>query len=86
MKIAYVRWVDSSSPQGVWSRRQDAHYSHEKMMCDSVGRILKEDDEVLTLYMSEFYPPEEGSVQGSISIPKAAIVERWILEVKDYCY
>ena len=82
-KLLMVDWVDSASFRGFWNTVED-HYSEPRAtFCRTVGWVVVENDEYLTLGSSTSSqdPKREmvNSVAGSITIPKCAIKKRRII-------
>ena len=70
MKLVYVQWMDSCGlNNGVWKSRDDAE-EMEPLVIDSVGYVLKETEEHITIASHVC----EHQVSGEMSIPKSAII------------
>ena len=66
---AVVEWVDSSNAGG-W---RDEGESFEPVMCRSIGVILKETDEYITLAQTV---GDDGKYANIVTIPLVAVTER----------
>lgn len=79
MKSIYVEWDDSSSMAStVWKHKQEVTNS-KPCRCKTVGFVLKEDSESVTLVSSL----DGGDyVSGDMQIPKSAIRKRRVVSWK----
>ena len=78
--IAYVKWVDSSHIIG-WKKRRDARPMLGLAVCETVGFVVAETDEYLTLAQS--LDDDKGDSQGwdaIMSIPIVCIKKRRVLK------
>lgn len=78
MQATWLKWVDSAGVDGWVHRTSVTHGTH---VCFSVGWIVDEDDEAITL--AGHVSCDRGRAQsfsGMISIPKLAILERAALQ------
>jgi len=78
MKLVHLKWIDSTAREGVWT--ENPSFNAVELVCDTVGRVCEENDEVITVYLSHH---QNTSYAGSMSIPKAAIIERYEITVPD---
>lgn len=69
-KVVYVEWIDSTGGGSAWELRRDLD-DFEPLQCKSVGLVLEETSEYLTLAMST----TEFSVMGALTIPKVVITK-----------
>src|SRR5580700_1324572 len=73
--LLQVLWVDSTDPANDWLPLGDLEGYPGSLDCTSVGWLVGEDKESVTLAAHLSYPEEEcPRVCGVISIPKAAIL------------
>jgi hypothetical protein len=71
-ELVYVKWLDASSqPDQVWSNIDEAE--PKLVVCHSVGFVLKETKEYLSLMMNM---TEFGQFSGDMAIPQKCIIER----------
>lgn len=73
MRIVKIKWVDSSSDGGRWTRLDDI--DNDILDVVSVGFIVKETDRQITLALNNIITPEEEQYCQMISIPKVAITK-----------
>lgn len=67
--MKYVKWFDSAAPKGwVWENEIDASV----VVVESVGWIINEDDESITL---SSHRTNHGQSHSPMTIPKVAIAE-----------
>lgn len=69
--LVLVHWVDSSSCPGVWTAIEEINY--ELSYCESIGWIMFEDDELMTISSHQ----TANQVSGVMTIPKCAIEQIW---------
>lgn len=72
-KIIYVEWVDSSHNTG-WQTAEAALKEDHLLDCKTVGFLIKETDDHLTVAQSSAVDPDQ--VDGVLTIPKVAITKR----------
>ncbi len=72
MNLVAIEWVDSSGPSG-WTEASAVQNKCERIR--SVGWILFESDEVLTIAPHVSYEQEDPPCTGIITIPKQCIVK-----------
>ena len=72
MKLVYLEWEDAATTRG-WSHHDD----NGLMLIRSVGWLLKQNKQFLTLTTSE---SKEGRVLDAIAIPKHSITKFKILK------
>jgi len=68
MKMVLVEWVDSAFMQG-WMLKEQA-LTHKFSHCTSIGFLVSEDKEQVTIVQSE---SDKDSVGDGLSIPKCSI-------------
>ena len=79
-KAIYLEWDDSISVgRSAWVDRRYVEKKH-KMMCKSIGFLLKEDKNSITLGNS--ISADEEDIAGNIQIPKCAIRKRRVVNWK----
>ena len=72
IKLAHVRWIDSSSPSTAdWYAPQEL--TLKALACETVGIVIAEDDNQISLASSI---TETGALYGVITIPKCSILKR----------
>jgi hypothetical protein len=74
--IYLVEWADSMGQGGTWTRCRDMTHAAGRMA--SVGRIVYEDDDVVTI-SGHWDHQEPPYFDGALTIPKYSIVRRWRL-------
>lgn len=74
--VEWIDWIDSS---GYASWRETDEFENPKLSIRSVGMIVAEDDVSVTLALNA---SELGSVSHATTIPKVAIVRRFVLEIE----
>jgi hypothetical protein len=82
MKAVYIRWIDSAGPDG-WNHLS-ARNLHGAHIVHSIGFVLSEDDDAITLvpHVSCCVGRAE-SGNGILSIPRIALQERVALPDHD---
>jgi hypothetical protein len=70
MQILQVKWLDTVSQGDEWVESEDIHSLAE---ITSVGILLKEDEQSVTLVLSL---SEDNLVRGYVCIPKTTIIQR----------
>jgi len=85
MEIVYLKWVDSYSPDVAWACHHDLNLDSlkESMVCESVGYIVAEDEEVVILSSSQGGQEHKRLVFAPVVIPKVAIRERREVNISD---
>ena len=78
--LIVVHWLDSMSHGSVWSDA-DAAGCHGSLLCESIGWLMREDDDTLTL--ASHYGHGANCVSGDMTIPKVAIVDRWEVKFRE---
>jgi len=83
LKAVYLEWYDSSSFRagdsgGVWKSRADVSQAGEPCRCTTIGFILAEDEQSITIGGSY----TGGCVSGDMNIPKSAITKRRVVRWK----
>lgn len=73
VKMIYVEWVDSSHSSG-WVAAEDAIKLAGDFKCRTVGFLLVETDEHLTVVQT--HTEDVKQVDGVMTIPKVAITKR----------
>lgn len=79
--LVYLEWLDSASSQG-WSSIED--YKPDGIFCKSVGWIIRETEDLITIASNIGAPTLDKSVDqacGWMTIPKAVIRARRILNI-----
>lgn len=73
--LLLVRWVDSTSPRSGWIRLQKWE-GVGSLECVSVGYLISEEANALTLAPHLAYPddPEQCQGNGIITIPRGAVI------------
>ena len=74
-----VRWVDSSR-SNFWGKADDLHVNIESLELESIGYLVKEDEDCLTV-AGHIDPQEKPHYDGAITIPRIAITGFWRLVV-----
>lgn len=81
MKALYIEWIDSSSYTGnMWVPRDVVAGNNKPHKCKTIGFVLVEDEENVTLVGS--FDSNNNGVSGDITIPKCAITKRRIVTWK----
>ena len=84
MKTVYLEWIDSyRTGSTVWVDKRDAEEGHDPTCC-SVGFVVCEDKESITLagHMDHKGTKKSGHVSGNMTIPKCAVRKRRIVRWK----
>lgn len=73
-KIKKIKWLDS---YGCTNRWQKIENITEKLICETVGFVISETDELISLANSIAYETDETVEQanGVMTIPKVSIIE-----------
>lgn len=71
--VVYLEWVDSSGQDG-WVKKQQALDTSTPSQCRTVGFVLCEDDESVTLMST--VDDSHGNVDNPLTIPKFAVTHR----------
>lgn len=71
--IVYVLWADSSGYEG-WQSVEDVRL--EEVLCESVGFLVGETNEVLALALSHCKGHDHRELGSAIVIPKRAVLQR----------
>lgn len=73
-KIKKIKWLDSYGCTNSWRKIENIT---EKLICETVGYVISETDELISLANSIAYETEETVEQanGIMTIPKVSIVE-----------
>lgn len=80
--LAMVRWIDSSAPHRGWASIRDFRDLDYELDVLSVGFVVRDEDEHIALVPHTTLPlSDEGEAQGTLCIPKAAIIEKVLLRV-----
>jgi hypothetical protein len=80
-KSLYVVWVDSASITG-W--QDPAKVDHEVMVCETLGFVVKETKDALTLCLNKTDEHRSLCNRGHfITIPKVSIKSRRMIHVKN---
>ncbi len=84
MRAVYLKWIDSFAPDtSAWKCEHDLDMAalKERAICESVGILINEDDDVLLLTSSTGGKEHERLAYTPLLIPKVAILDRRELEV-----
>ncbi|WP_158728728.1 MULTISPECIES: hypothetical protein [unclassified Flavobacterium] len=73
-KIKKIKWLDSYGCTNRWAKIESIA---EKLICETVGFVISETDELISLANSIAYETEETVEQanGVMTIPKVSIIE-----------
>lgn len=81
MKTVYLEWVDSCSLTGnLWKSKDILLEASEIDRCKTIGFVLKEDSESITIVNS--FNSDFELVSGDVTIPKCAIRKRRVVSWK----
>ncbi len=78
-QVELIRWIDACSPaHGGWSTSDDVDELLEPQIFESVGVVVREDDQILVLAstMDSAHPPT-ADMGGLTAIPKGCIIKRF---------
>lgn len=81
-EIRLIRWTDASGSAG-WSKRTEVEEEMHTHPCESVGFVLRDDEEGVLLYQSTDH--QEGDrehVDNMMAIPRSCILEERTLRKK----
>ena len=71
-KLAKVCWIDSRGASSNWRHFEDIAEDSDICRCWSVGWVISETDEKITICPNIGHDPDQGC--GEMSIPKIAVV------------
>lgn len=78
-RLLFVHWSDAKGCSPNWQFAEDLeHFPLERYEIDSVGFLLREDDE--SLHIAPHMHHKEGHYCGDMQIPKSAIIDIWEIE------
>ena len=81
MKTVYLEWIDSTSITGnLWKTKELLLEKGEVDRCKTIGFIVKEDSESITIVNS--FSCEQEYVSGDVTIPKCSIRKRRVVSWK----
>ncbi len=79
-RLLFVEWNDACSCDNRWQHRQRYENTNQPDNCQSVGWLVAENDDAITLCASRSTLNDQ--LSGDITIPKSAIRKRRILRHK----
>lgn len=82
-KLMYVKWKDHWGPSHTKWITYDNKFEPEPMTVESVGWVLYDNKDILTLVPHKYYQDDDaGAGQGEINILKSCIVSKKVLQLK----
>lgn len=75
-RAVFVRWIDSCGSGG-WRAVEPMYQMHASTV-DSVGYVLREDEEEIVIAQS--LDPDNDSVDNCLTIPRVGIVDIWEID------
>lgn len=73
MRLMAIEWIDSCGPDG-WTRTSEVETS--PVVCRSVGWIIAESEEAMTIAPHLGPDSEDPQCNGAITIPKVCVTKR----------
>ena len=75
-KIKKIKWLDSYGCTNSWQKIESIT---EKLICETIGYVISETDELISLANSIAYETDETVEQanGVMTIPKVSIIEEF---------
>jgi hypothetical protein len=80
-QLVLITWRDACTYSG-WRDKKTAHRETGPAHCISVGWLLTNSKEQVTIYATKAHDPEDGDINSIISIPAAWVEKMEALNVK----